>query len=589
MGEMEVAGGGVEGGGVGHPGGAAGQVPEPAEGEDGRDVAFASGADSGVGQQGEGQAAGGAVLADPVEAADGDGGEGVLGHDGLQGPVEGDGLGVGGFGHAVAGGGAAPGGEFGRSGRRRLLLAHEGADFVEGDGYEFGPEAAAYGGGVVGAGDEPVGRGADLPDAFAGEAAVGVEGLGGTGDGGEGSGVVGGAEEVEAALAAEQDQFQVFFQEDPARFYLPDGDERFFDDVFAALEQAEQTPMRIVHYGDSQIEEDRITGAIRERLQERFGGNGPGLMPGRKLSTPHMSGSSSAKLRRFFNYGGASNRASGRLYGPFADFVRLDTVTTFSFRSVTRKDQRPSSFERVTLLVGNVKNKMSASSQGDQRRVEADSAPLSFLRYELPDSSTRVSLTASGYADLYGILLDSKTGVRMDNVPMRGCSGTIFTSMDAAQLRQFYQEENVRLILLQYGGNSVPYLKTDKVISNYKENIRKQIRFVQELAPKAKIIFIGPSDMATTVNGKRQTYPKLANVVDSLRAAATECGAAYWDIYGVMGGENAMVQWVTARPPLAGPDYVHFTLAGAKKVGDMFSDAFFLYYEYYRWRKKNGR
>ena len=393
----------------------------------------------------------------------------------------------------------------------------------------------------------------------------------------------------EAALAAEQDQFQVFFREDPARFYLPDGDERFFDDVFAALEQAEQTPMRIVHYGDSQIEEDRITGAIRERLQERFGGNGPGLMPGRKLSTPHMSGSSSAKLRRFFNYGGASNRASGRLYGPFADFVRLDTVTTFSFRSVTRKDQRPSSFERVTLLVGNVKNKMSASSQGDQRRVEADSAPLSFLRYELPDSSTRVSLTASGYADLYGILLDSKTGVRMDNVPMRGCSGTIFTSMDAAQLRQFYQEENVRLILLQYGGNSVPYLKTDKVISNYKENIRKQIRYVQELAPKAKIIFIGPSDMATTVNGKRQTYPKLANVVDSLRAAATECGAAYWDIYGVMGGENAMVQWVTARPPLAGPDYVHFTLAGAKKVGDMFSDAFFLYYEYYRWRKKNGR
>ena len=48
----------------------------------------------------------------------------------------------------------------------------------------------------------------------------------------------------EAALAAEQDQFQAFFREDPARFYLPDGDERFFDDVFAALEQAEQEPYR---------------------------------------------------------------------------------------------------------------------------------------------------------------------------------------------------------------------------------------------------------------------------------------------------------------------------------------------------------
>ncbi len=393
----------------------------------------------------------------------------------------------------------------------------------------------------------------------------------------------------EAALAAEQGQFQEFLRNDPARFYLPDGNERFFDDVFAALEQAEQKPMRIVHYGDSQIEEDRITGTIRERLQERFGGNGPGLMPARKLSTPHMSGSSTAKLRRFFNYGSQSNRASGRQYGPFADFARLDTVTTFSFRSSTRKDQRPSSFDRVTLLAGNVRSSLSVSNQGDQRRVESGDRPLDFIRYEVPDSSTRVSLTASGHADIYGILLDSKTGVRMDNVAMRGCSGTIFTTMDAAQLRSFYREENVRLILLQYGGNSVPYLKTDKTISNYKESIRKQIRLVQELAPNAKIVFIGPSDMATTINGTRQSYPKLAGIVDSLRTAATECGAAYWDIYGVMGGDGSMTQWVTARPPLAGPDHIHFTLAGARKVGDMFCDALLLYYDYYKWRKKNGR
>ena len=393
----------------------------------------------------------------------------------------------------------------------------------------------------------------------------------------------------EAALAAEQDQFQAFFREDPARFYLPDGNERFFDEVFAALEQAEEKPMRIVHYGDSQIEEDRITGTIRERLQERFGGNGPGMMPARKLSTPRMSGSSSVKLRRYFNYGGQGNRASGRQYGPFADFTRLDSVTTLSFRQVVRKDQRPSNFERVTLVAGNVRSYLNVTNEGDQRRVETTDNPLSFIRYELPDSSARVSLTTTGHADLYGVLLDSKTGVRMDNVPMRGCSGTIFTSMDDAQLRSFYKEENVRMIILQYGGNSVPYLKTDKVISNYKENIRKQIRHIQELAPKAKIVFIGPSDMATTINGKRQTYPKLANVVDSLRSAALECGAAYWDIYGVMGGEGSMVQWVTARPALAGPDYIHFTLAGARKVGEMFCDSFSLYYEYYSWRKKNGR
>lgn len=393
----------------------------------------------------------------------------------------------------------------------------------------------------------------------------------------------------QAVLSAQQDEYRTFFREDPSRFYLPDGDLRFFDPLFEALDRAGEEPLRVIHYGDSQIEEDRITGTIRERLQERFGGNGPGMMPARRHSTPRIGGNSTAELGRFFNYGDASHRAGIRRYGPYADFVRLDTVASFSFYPVRSRDRRQNSFERVTLLAGNVRSGLSVSVKGDKKTVEPDGDALSFVRFELPDSTTRVSLTAAGYADLYGILLDSKTGVRMDNVAMRGCSGTIFTSMDADQLRSFYRTENVRLILLQFGGNSVPYLNTDKGISTYLASIRKQIRYLQGLAPEAKIIFVGPSDMATVVSGKRQSYPRLSGIVDSLRVSANACGAAYWDIYGVMGGENSMIRWVQARPALAGSDYVHFTLAGSQRVGEMFCDALFLYYDYYRWRKENDR
>lgn len=390
-------------------------------------------------------------------------------------------------------------------------------------------------------------------------------------------------------LSARRHEFQTFFKEDPARFYLPDDDVSFFDPLFAALDRAEQTPLRVVHYGDSQIEEDRITGTIRERLQERFGGNGPGMMPARQHATPRVGGGSTAELRRYFNYGDASYRAGIRQYGPYADFVRLDTVSTLSYYPVRSKDKGRSTFERVTLVAGNLQSTLSVTSKGDRREVAPGQGALSFVRFELPDSSTRASMTVAGCADLYGVLLDSKTGVRVDNVAMRGSSGAIFTTMDREQLRSFYKEENVRLILLQYGGNSVPYLKTEKAISGYLESVRKQIRFLRGIAPQAKIVFIGPSDMSTTVAGKRQTYPLLPGIVDSLRASATQSGAAYWDIYGVMGGENSMVQWVKARPALAGSDYVHFTLAGSRKIGDMFCDALLLYYDYYRFRKKNER
>ena len=128
----------------------------------------------------------------------------------------------------------------------------------------------------------------------------------------------------QAVLAAQQDRYEDFFEEDPARFYLPGDDYTFFDGLFDALDGAERTPMRIVHYGDSQIEEDRITGAIRERLQARFGGNGPGMMPARQHATPYVGGGSTAELARYFNYGDVSHRAGIRKYGPYADFVQLD-------------------------------------------------------------------------------------------------------------------------------------------------------------------------------------------------------------------------------------------------------------------------
>ena len=48
-------------------------------------------------------------------------------------------------------------------------------------------------------------------------------------------------------------------------------------------------------------------------------------------------------------------------------------------------------------------------------------------------------------------------------------------------------------------------------------------------------------------------------MVEFLREVALENGAAYWDMYRVMGGEGAMRKWVKQSPPLAGADYIHFS------------------------------
>ena len=44
-------------------------------------------------------------------------------------------------------------------------------------------------------------------------------------------------------------------------------------------ESLESDNCRIIHYGDSQLEGDRISGYLRNRLQGIYGGSGPGFIP----------------------------------------------------------------------------------------------------------------------------------------------------------------------------------------------------------------------------------------------------------------------------------------------------------------------
>lgn len=64
-----------------------------------------------------------------------------------------------------------------------------------------------------------------------------------------------------------------------------------FNEFFSRLNQVKDNKelLRILHYGDSQIETDRMTGYIRNKLQKKFGGSGCGLVPPVPLYNGKMS------------------------------------------------------------------------------------------------------------------------------------------------------------------------------------------------------------------------------------------------------------------------------------------------------------
>ena len=81
------------------------------------------------------------------------------------------------------------------------------------------------------------------------------------------------------------------------------------------------------------------------------------------------------------------------------------------------------------------------------------------------------------------------------------------------------------------------------------------------------------------------TWRGLPELNDSLRAMALRNNVAYWDMFHVMGGEGSMAQWVRHNPPMAGPDYIHFTFRGAQAIGSDLARSFTTYYDFYKLRQ----
>ena len=386
--------------------------------------------------------------------------------------------------------------------------------------------------------------------------------------------------------------FQKALDKSELRIWMPDSS--YLDAFWSAAESAvaKNRVVRVMHYGDSQIEMDRISYQLRSYMQKTFGGGGPGMLPFRTIiASSTVSQSASGSLLHLASFGDSTVVRSSGNYGPMMQCFRLSGGATASVRasSSAKTDSRFKRFSRIRLVYndrsGNLKATLTEKKKNRySTSFKSKGSGVGSMLWTLDSAASAFNLNVSGSADLYCVTVDNGPGVAVDNIPMRGCSGSQFTTVNKNLLTQSYAQLDVGMILLQFGGNSVPYLKTTKAIKNYCNTIAKQIDYLHQCCPNAKIIFIGPSDMSTSAKGKLQTYPMLPDLVDSLRVTALRHNAAFWSIYDAMGGWNSMLAW--KKQGLSGSDYIHFTPKGAVKMGEYLSTAFEDNYRLYTMKRR---
>lgn len=392
--------------------------------------------------------------------------------------------------------------------------------------------------------------------------------------------------------------YQQFDSMNVARIYFPNNNQEIMESVFTAFENVQQKGgyLHILHYGDSQIELDRISGYFREALQDKFGGYGAGLLPVIPLiqSTP-VGQTSSDSLPRYVASGTMRQKLPHNRYGVLAQMTPLEggVTLTLTARNWKQVYQHTKQFSKVRLLIGNnaedFRAAISAEGYDSLQVVSSAHFGLTELSWQLPSYVTKCAIRLQGKAELYAISLESTKGVTVDNIPLRGSAGTFFTGISSSLLQSSMKTLNVPMIILEYGGNVVPAINSKQAVENYKNDFARQIRYLQNLHPGVFILVIGPADMATKINGELQTWPYVEEVAQAMKEAALENGAAFWNMYEVMGGRNSMIQWVSHKPAWAASDYIHFLPSGAKRISDLFTQSFLHYYEYYKFRQRNSR
>ncbi len=376
----------------------------------------------------------------------------------------------------------------------------------------------------------------------------------------------------------------------------PNDDPGMLRPALAALNNAAKgaRPVRVMHYGDSQLEGDRITSYLRNKFQLKWGGGGTGLLPiidvGPSFSVDREP---SGNWKRYSVMERQKPALGHERFGALWSFCRytpavVDSLITDSvvsegsiiFRKVKRAYGRSQQYSRCRVFFGHNKRPVTLQLSVDggipeSKEYEA-STGLRIADFSLGSpSSIKLTFKGADSPEVYGVSFESANGVVVDNIAARGAGGTEMRKVEKGLLRGMYDALDVKLLILQYGGNAIPHIADAQAADDYGSWLGSQIVTWKKLCPGAPVMLIGPSDMSIKEGTTWVTRPWVEEVNAALKKHALANGAAYFDLYTAMGGRNSMVSWVEADPPLAAPDYTHFSPHGASKMAELFCTALF--------------
>lgn len=340
--------------------------------------------------------------------------------------------------------------------------------------------------------------------------------------------------------------------------------------------------VRIMYYGDSQLEGDRITNRLRERIREIIPGSGPGLLSPTPLvnytRSVHIKNSGNWHKLDYLSY--AEGDINHRQLGPMMTVSRFESADDegkeagawFSAEPSRFADSLSSVYENIRIFYGKPDKKLVIEIIDDKGIVARDtlmpgSGEAEYIKELNSAAYVKVIFRGSTSPDIYGFSLESSKGAIVDNLPNRGSAGLEFTMVQPDNLKALYDKLDPDLIVLHYGLNVVLNISND--YDYYEDGLYRQLVRLKFVCPETPVLVIGITDMAHRDEGRIVSYKNIPLIRDAQKNAAERAGVLFWDSYEAMGGSGSIVKWSNKIPALAAKDFTHLTYSGGAALADL--------------------
>lgn len=364
------------------------------------------------------------------------------------------------------------------------------------------------------------------------------------------------------------------------------------DGFFASLARTdaniEGSVTRIIHWGDSAIGVDGITGAIRRRMQNRFGDAGHGFhlmaQPNSSYRHREVDFEDNGKWSKCFiifkcrsdghyGLGGTTFESGGGAQTTFAPDAKKSSGKVSKFEIWYAAHPKG----------GNIRYRV---DRGEKILIptKADALEDRWKTIEVEEGMHELEVRAGGEGRvrLYGVTIERDgPGVVWDGLAQIGAFTNRMLGLDPVHLKAQLSKRKPALAVLMFGGNDMIRRMTN---AQYKEEYTEVLKLVRQARPEMACMLMTPLDHGERKGARIISKPIVARIVQIQREVAEEQGCAFFDTVGAMGGEGAAARWHNRKPRLLGSDLGHATPKGHQVIGELFYRALLSAYVDYRKR-----